>query len=272
MALDDLDEARVSTEYLVYALRNGSLSKAISGTAQPQITRQSLTAISIPLPPLSEQRRIADILDRADALRAKRRAALAQLDSLTQSIFLDLFGDPATNPKGWPQVELGNLLENIDSGWSPKCLDRPVENGEWGILKLGAVTWCEYDPAENKALPSDVDPDPSLEVRVNDLLFARKNTCELVAACTLVQKTPPRLMMSDLIFRLRLRSDAEIEPPFSINFSSFRLSAGKFRKWPVARLDLCRTFRKGDCNMRLWSNRPFRCSTNSPIALQPWKS
>ena len=52
------------------------------------------------LPPLPEQRRIAEVLDRAEALRAKRRAALAQLDTLTQSIFLDLFGDPVTNPKG----------------------------------------------------------------------------------------------------------------------------------------------------------------------------
>jgi type I restriction enzyme S subunit len=54
---------------------------------------------------LPEQRRIAEVLDRAEALRAKRRAALAQLDTLTQSIFLDLFGDPITNPKGWPTVE-----------------------------------------------------------------------------------------------------------------------------------------------------------------------
>ena len=58
--------------------------------------------LKLPLPPLAEQRRIAEVLDRAEALRAKRRAALAQLDSLTQSLFLDLFGDPATNPKGWP--------------------------------------------------------------------------------------------------------------------------------------------------------------------------
>ena len=65
------------------------------------------------MPPLEEQRRIADVLDRAEALRAKRCAALAQLDSLTQSIFLDLFGDPATNPKGWPLnriVEIGRVI------------------------------------------------------------------------------------------------------------------------------------------------------------------
>ena len=61
----------------------------------------------IPLPPLAEQRRIAEILDKADALRAKRRAALAQLDTLTQSIFLDMFGDPAMNPKDWPTETIG---------------------------------------------------------------------------------------------------------------------------------------------------------------------
>ena len=55
----------------------------------------------IPLPPLAEQKRIAGILDAADALRAKRREALAQLDTLLQSTFLDMFGDPVTNPMGW---------------------------------------------------------------------------------------------------------------------------------------------------------------------------
>lgn len=74
----------------------------------------------IPLPPVAEQRRIAEILDKADALRAKRRAALAQLDTLTQSIFLDMFGDPATNPKGWPQVPIGDHASKIGSGATPR--------------------------------------------------------------------------------------------------------------------------------------------------------
>jgi type I restriction enzyme S subunit len=65
--------------------------------------------LPIPVPPLVEQRRIAEVLDRAEALRAKRRAALAQLDTLTQALFLDLFGDPATNPKGWEVGNLGDL-------------------------------------------------------------------------------------------------------------------------------------------------------------------
>ena len=74
---------------------------------------------SIPLPSLLKQRRIAEILDKADALRAKRRAALAQLDTLTQSIFLDMFGDSATNPKGWHEVVLGAYTSKIGSGATP---------------------------------------------------------------------------------------------------------------------------------------------------------
>ena len=124
MALDDLDETRVELRYLVRALRNGSLRKAISGTAQPQITRQGLTVISIPLPPLPEQRRIAEVLDRAEALRAKRRATLSELDTLTQSIFLDLFGDPIQNPHAFPVKPMIDLVDP----------ERPIS---YGILMPG---------------------------------------------------------------------------------------------------------------------------------------
>lgn len=76
-----------------------------------KLTREQFLALQIPLPPLAEQKRIAAILDAADALRAKRREALAQLDTLLQSTFLDMFGDPVTNPKGWKQCELGSICD-----------------------------------------------------------------------------------------------------------------------------------------------------------------
>lgn len=82
-----------------------------TGANLPRLSPRVLAGMRVPLPPLAEQRRIAEMLDRAEALRAKRRAALAQLDSLTQSIFLEMFGDPVTNPKGWPRKQLGELIE-----------------------------------------------------------------------------------------------------------------------------------------------------------------
>jgi type I restriction enzyme, S subunit len=72
------------------------------------LSTKTINQIPIPLPPLEEQRRIAAILDQAEELRAKRRAAIALLDQLPQAIFLEMFGDPATNPKGWP---VGSLTD-----------------------------------------------------------------------------------------------------------------------------------------------------------------
>ena len=71
---------------------------------------------TVPLPPLEEQRRIAAILDQAETLRTQRRTALALLDSLTQSLFLDMFGDPVANPKGLPICELQRLCTRITDG------------------------------------------------------------------------------------------------------------------------------------------------------------
>jgi len=79
------------------------------GVTMPNLNTAVIRALPFVYPPLAEQRRIAEVLDRAEALRAKRRAALAQLDSLTQSLFLELFGDPATNPKAWPKRYLAQL-------------------------------------------------------------------------------------------------------------------------------------------------------------------
>jgi|HubBroStandDraft_6_1064221.scaffolds.fasta_scaffold00797_6 type I restriction enzyme S subunit len=111
MALDDLAEKRVSREYLVYALRHVGLAKAITGTAQPQITRQSLTAVSIPLPSLAEQRLIAATLNKAEAIWANRQVLITQLDTLTQAIFLELFGNPIQNRHGFPVSPLIDLVD-----------------------------------------------------------------------------------------------------------------------------------------------------------------
>jgi type I restriction enzyme S subunit len=109
MALDDLDKRRVDLRFLVYALRNRGLHDVISGSAQPQITRGPLLTVEIPLPPLEEQKRIAAILDQADELRRKRQRALDRLNQLGQAIFIKMFGDPKTNPKGLPWSRLGDV-------------------------------------------------------------------------------------------------------------------------------------------------------------------
>lgn len=91
--------------------------RRMTGSAgQRRVPANFLSTFDIPLPPLLLQRRIAEVLDKAEALRAKRRAALAQLDSLTKSLFLDLFGDPTSIFQKWPTKKLGELLDFLTSG------------------------------------------------------------------------------------------------------------------------------------------------------------
>ena len=98
----------------------GDMVRKATGASYPAVSDRIVWESKLPLPSIPEQRRIAEILDKTDALRAKRRAALAQLDTLTQSIFLDMFGDPATNPKGWTQVPIGDHASKIGSGATPR--------------------------------------------------------------------------------------------------------------------------------------------------------
>lgn len=117
---------RVHAKFLYHWLRRNRpyLESLGNGATFKEVSKAVVAQIEIALPPLPEQRRIAEILDKADALRAKRRAALAQLDTLTQSIFLDMFGDPATNPKGWPVKRIDDITECLDR------LRRPVTESD----------------------------------------------------------------------------------------------------------------------------------------------
>ena len=112
-----LPKEGVSRDYLFYFLRTPDAvnlaTSRCSGANLPRLGPKQLASFQIPLPPLDEQKRIAGILDAADALRAKRREALAELDTLLQSTFLDMFGDPVTNPMGWETPALSEVTDEI---------------------------------------------------------------------------------------------------------------------------------------------------------------
>ena len=97
------DEETADRQYLFYALRHKVpelLSRRVGG-AQPNISQQIVRTTKIPLPPLAEQRRIAAILDQADGIRRQRRESVKLVEVFLRSAFLEMFGDPVRNPKGW---------------------------------------------------------------------------------------------------------------------------------------------------------------------------
>jgi type I restriction enzyme S subunit len=120
------------------------LAAKAKGATFKQVNREDIGELEIHLPPLAEQRRIAVVLDWAEALRAKRRAALAQLDSLTQSLFLDLFGDPVVNPKSWSRKKFSEIGA-LDRGISKHRPRNAPEllGGPYPLVQTGEVANCD---------------------------------------------------------------------------------------------------------------------------------
>lgn len=167
MALDSLRTDLVDMRYLARFLRWRGLSDVTSGSSQPQLTRSNLVKVEVPVPPLDEQRRIAAILDQADAVRVKRRNILELVDTIPQSIFVEMFGDPIRNPFGLPIVPLGQLGE-LDRGVSrhrprndPALLGGPyplIQTGDvarsGGLITRYSTTYSELGLAQSKLWPA----------------------------------------------------------------------------------------------------------------------
>jgi len=115
-----------------------------TGASYPAVSDRIVFESRLPLPLLAEQQRIAEVLDRAEALRAKRRIALALLDTLTQAIFLDLFGDPVVNPRGWPLKKFGDV-GTLDRGVSKHRPRNAPEllGGSHPLVQTGEVANCD---------------------------------------------------------------------------------------------------------------------------------
>ena len=194
------DLSKVSERYLYYALKN--CKPASSGTSIPQLTVPDIKKNEIELYSLPVQEKIADKLDVVVRIIALRQQELQRLDDLVKARFVELFGNPISNPMKWDTYQLEECLERIDNGKSFICADKPRAGDTPAILKLSAATYGDYRPNENKALLDESLFVESAEVHAGDLLFTRKNTPELVGTTAYVQNTPSKLMMPDLIFRL----------------------------------------------------------------------
>ena len=186
----------------------------MAGAAQPNISSKQLENIEIPIPPIPEQRRIAAILDQADALRAKRQEALVQLDSLTQSIFIEMFGDPMTQCSQWQSQPISSFVSGFESGKSVAAEDENDSASSFRVLKVSAVTSLEYKPQESKAAPFDYIPKQSYFVKNGDLLFSRANTTDLIGATAYVSYTLPNLLLSDKLWRFVWHETPRAEPLF----------------------------------------------------------
>jgi type I restriction enzyme, S subunit len=111
----------VDTEYLFFYLKQVDFYSLSEKTTVPSIRKSKIETLEIPLPPIEEQKRIAAILDKADRVRRKRQEAIRLTEELGRSIFLDMFGDPVTNPKGWEVAPLSKFGEIFTGNTPPRA-------------------------------------------------------------------------------------------------------------------------------------------------------
>jgi type I restriction enzyme S subunit len=188
------------------------IAKSARGVAQAGVNATALRSIEIPLPPLAQQRRIAAILDKANALRSKRREALAQLDALIQAIFLDMFGDPAINPKAWPVRIIADLIESATYGTSEKS----EASGEIPVLRMNNITRSGgIDLTDLKYMSLKDRERERYLVRAGDLLFNRTNSADLVGKTGIYREARAMAYAGYLI---RLRSNRENDPEYLAGF------------------------------------------------------
>lgn len=211
----------VLPEYLAFYLRSQEFlsfaTATVAGAKMPRMVMNDFWEFQVPLPPLPEQRRIAAILDQADALRAKRREALAQLDSLTQSIFIEMFGDPATNSKAWPRLTMNELTD--DQG-PQNGLYKPSTDYGTGtpILRIdafydGVVT--KLDSLKRVRLSAS---ELSLYgLRPEDIVINRVNSIEYLGKSALIPKLNEDTVFESNMMRFAVRRDV-VEPRYVVQF------------------------------------------------------
>ena len=196
----------ILSDYLFYVMKRMDLARHFTGSTIPHIYFKDYKNRKIPLPPLHIQRKIVDVLDASNILIEKRKTQIDKLDMLVKSRFVEMFGDPVTNPMGWDTDRVGNLTENIIAGESLNGEARLMLPGEKAVLKVSAVTYGYFKADEYKVLLNADEIKKNVYPKKGDLLFSRANTREMVGATALVEKDYPDLILPDKLWKLVLSS------------------------------------------------------------------
>lgn len=194
-------------EYLFYLLLATNISDFASDSNPPSIRKSVVENWNVPVPPLQVQRRIADVLSRAEGIVRLRREAHAKSAAIVPALFVEMFGDPAANPKGLPVRRVKDFVTRFEGG---KNLQAASEGStDFRILKVSAVTKGIYIEAESKPTPERYEPPKNHIVRVGDMLFSRANTVELVGATAVVEATDGRSLLPDKLWRFVWAEEVE---------------------------------------------------------------
>lgn len=249
---DDVDYVRYLFQSREY---QHAIDVLLAGSAINNIKNSDIESILLPIAPKEKRARIAEVLRTVDKSIQATITSISKRHMLKKGVVADLFSfgiDPVTGmlrlseqnapelynktplgilPREWKVECLGNWISSIDQGWSPDCESVSTSVGDWGVLKTTAVTWQGYSSAENKALPKNFIAKPRYEVNVGDVLMTRAGPNHRVGVVAYVDKTQKRLMLSDKLYRVNVKSG------LSQFFTSLMLSCNHVQR----QLDISKT-------------------------------
>ncbi|BHH85780.1 restriction endonuclease subunit S [Desulforhopalus sp. 52FAK] len=217
----------VHVQFLYYYLKSNvkSLQYKGAGATFKELSKAAVERFVVHLPNFDDQIRIATLLSRVEALIATRKENLCQLKEFLTSTFLEMFGDPVRNEKGWATADCHKVVIGIKSGTSYGGEDRSaLKDNEMGVLKISAVTQGFFNANEFKAVDRRKIKKQVITVKKGDFLISRANTYELVAACCVVDKSNEKLFLPDKLWRLSFD-----EKRINSQFFNYLLKNNSFR-------------------------------------------
>ena len=211
----------VDINFLLRHLEYYDVTPYITGTTRGKLTKDAASRIELVLPPLPEQKRVAAILDKADSIRRKRQEAVLMIEELLRSVFLDMFGDPVTNPKGWKEAALTDVAEIVSGVTKGRNFDDKqtvlapylrVANVQDGYLNLSEIK-------EIEVLPTDIAKYRLLD---GDILLTEGGDPDKLGRGTVWRTHIEDCIHQNHIFRVRIKTDNLLPDFLSVLIGSER--------------------------------------------------
>lgn len=209
-----LPKKNILKSYIYYYCMSPVFRRSIEenafGCAQPNISAKQIEEFNINVPSIAEQEKAIKVLGKTLNIIRNRKKQLEDLDNLIKSRFVEMFGDPISNPNNFAYKSIGEVTKSITAGWSANGEARIKQPHEKAVLKVSAVTQGFFKPDEYKVIDTNELIKKYVFPQKGDLLFSRANTREMVGATAIIEQDYPDLILPDKLWKILFENTVNV--------------------------------------------------------------